>query len=199
MAEIFISYLKKADTSYQAFLKMKPHQQSVYFITYGASMIKLRPRNAFFRRFMIWNSVRKALLAALVVLGYKSPAACLAYVAVQQSLWVGLFIKNKIEKRMAPNLLAIFGELQLLAVSFLIGWIYYIDVADIQRQSKLLIDQGSVNKKITIGWLVIAVFVIQNLIVLQNLVRSVIPSIIANIKIVFRLYLAQIYYHTIYI
>lgn len=59
-------------------------------------------------------------------------------------------------------------------------------------------DQAKINQKVRLGWVVIAIFLLQSLVVLVLTFMSVIPKAIQFFKLIFFPRIEELYYETLY-
>lgn len=196
---IFWRYLSKTNIGPGKLAIMKDCDRKLLIARLGASYMNFKLNRSFFRLFLLWNTIRKILATAAIVFAYQWPWVCIAYLIAQQAAWSGVFAFYQFRRVMKFHLVVLFGEIQLFANILMIGWIYLINVYELEEKDEKYMDQASLHKRYQLGWIVIGIFLSQNLIMFADFCLTTIPSAISTLRLIFGKYLAEIYLHTIYI
>lgn len=119
---IIVLYLKfhtRSAVSFQTLQQLSHPQQINYLTLYGAMHVKFNPRSHFLTNYQFYNMLKKLLFIGLLVFNYSHAAGTVAYIIIQQLLWVIMLSTNRINKQLTVNLTYIFGEIQLMLTSVL--------------------------------------------------------------------------------
>lgn len=92
----------------------------------------------------------------------------------------------------------IFGEIQLLATELLIVAIHLVDL-QIKSSQDIIISQSHIQNKLVIGWLIVCIFIAQNLLVLAYVSLNVVPKFISVFNQLVSRQLQMICRQTIYL
>lgn len=180
----------------QRLRKMKMRERRSHIVRFESNHIKLDLRCGFYQSYQIINTGRKMLFMLFLVFLYDYPVACICYALAQQVVWVACFSVFRLQRAPALNFMYTFGEIQLLLTEVLVLVIHSINER-IRADTRQIIDQELVNMRFQLGWVVIALFLLQNLIDLLCVLRATVPKVYQIICLlatkIFKIYYDHVY------
>lgn len=167
-------------------LELKPFETiKLFYIRFGATFLKIRPQIAFYGQYLKFDLAKKILLVLSITVFQGHTPYCLSLLFLQQIAIILFYQMKKLEKVEVKNILAIFGEIQLAVTICLVAYIYVKDLQAEQNPGSDSIPQSYVQTKIVIGWLVIAIFLLQTLTMCINSFITIFLIFLKNCQAIF--------------